>query len=188
MNHNLKELDSTQIYHIMAQTIIPRPIAWIITQDNEVINIAPFSFFMPASASPATLIVSIGNKSDGTNKDTLANIKKTNKCTICMVDDYNLEKMHFSSKELDKSISESKEFNIQTKKIYDDFPPMIENATIAYACTFNQFIDLGDCKTQPIVLNVKHIFVDDNKNFNPVARVGREYAFLGDKIEAPAIP
>ena len=71
----------------------------------------------------------------------VSNIKKTNKCTISMVDDYNLEKMHFSSKELDKSISEAEQFNIKTKNIYDDFPPMIENATVAYTCTFNQAID-----------------------------------------------
>ena len=90
MNYDLKELNATQIYHLMAQTVIPRPIAWIVTQDNDIVNIAPFSFFMPASASPATVIVSIGNKSDGTTKDTLANILKTDKCTICMVDDYNL--------------------------------------------------------------------------------------------------
>ena len=106
--------------------------------------------------------------------------------------------MHFSSKELDKSISESEQFNIKTKKIYDDFPPMIENATIAYTCTFNQTIELGDSRTQPIVLNVKNIFVDDkafsddekkrNISFNPIARIAREYAFLGENIKAPKIP
>jgi hypothetical protein len=47
------------------------------------------------------------------------------------------------------------------------------------------------------VLNVKEIFVDDavitNKerltiSFDPVARIGKSYAFLGEEIVPPAIP
>ena len=187
MLYDTNDLDATKIYHLMAKTIIPRPIAWIITQLNGVINIAPFSFFMPASSSPATLIVSIGKKSDGSDKDTFHNIKTTNKCTICMVDEYNLEKMHFSSKELSAEISEAKEFDIQTEIFSDGFPPKIKNATVAYACSFNQEIDLGDSRTIPLVLNVHKIFIDENKELKPVARVAREYAFLGENIKAPII-
>jgi len=45
-------------------------------------------------------------------------------------------------------------------------------------------------------MNVQEIFVDDEVisdkdnlaiSFNPVARVGRAYAFLGEEVEAPAI-
>jgi hypothetical protein len=48
-----------------------------------------------------------------------------------------------------------------------------------------------------LVLNVKEIFVDDriiidrerlSISFKPVARIGKSYAFLGEEIEAPAIP
>jgi flavin reductase (DIM6/NTAB) family NADH-FMN oxidoreductase RutF len=187
MLYNINKLDGTKIYHLMTKTIIPRPIAWIITEFNEIINIAPFSFFMPASSSPATLIVSIGKKNDGSDKDTFYNIKKTNKCTICMVDEYNLEKMHFSSKELPKEISESKEFNIDTEIFCKGFPPKVKNSTVAYACSFNQEINLGNNKTIPLVLNVHNIFIDDNEELKPVARIAREYAFLGKNIKAPHI-
>jgi len=187
MLYKIKELDSTKIYHIMANSIIPRPIAWIVSEDNEVINIAPFSFFAPLSAKPATLIVSIGKKRDGSLKDTIANIIKNQKCTICMVDEYNLEKMHFSSQELDKNISEADKFNIPTKRLFDTFPPIVENASIAYSCTFNQLINLIDTKTQPIVLNVENIYINEDNKFNPVARVGREYFLLGKKIKSPKI-
>ena len=83
----MKQLDTTKIYHLMAKTVIPRPIAWIITKNNGIINIAPFSFFAPLSAQPATVVVSIGTKKDGSLKDTMANIQETKKCTICMVDE-----------------------------------------------------------------------------------------------------
>lgn len=187
MIYNLEQLDTAEIYNLMSETIIPRPIAWIVTKNNNIINIAPFSFFAPLSARPATVMVSIGTKEDNSLKDTMANIQETQKCTICMVDDYNLKKMHFSSKELDNTVSEADEFNIVTKEIFDNFPPMIKNATVAYTCTFNQLIDIGDAETQPIVLNVKNIYINDNKKLNPIARVGREYSLLSDRIKVANI-
>ncbi len=194
------DLDNSQLnnkYKLMAQTIIPRPIAWVVTEDNGVINIAPFSYFIGLSSSPATVLLSIGEKSDGSMKDTLANIRKHKKCTICMVDEKNLDKMHFSSKELDKSISEAKEFEIEVDNVCTKFPPMIKDVPCAYFCDFNQEIDLGGGTTTPIILNVRHIFVSDdaitNKSrmtieFNPVARIGKSYAFLDEEIAPPKIP
>ena len=183
-------------YKLMAQTILPRPIAWVVTQNDGVINIAPFSYFIGLSSNPATVLISVGEKSDGMPKDTLANIRKHQKCTICMVEEKDLEKMHFSSKELDSSSSEAELFDIDTESLLDGYPPMIKGVPSAYFCDFNQEIDLGGATT-PIVLNVKEIFVDDraivNKerltiSFNPVARIGKSYAFLGEEIDPPKIP
>ncbi len=192
-----KDTKLNENYKLMAQTILPRPIAWVVTEDNGVINIAPFSYFIGLSSEPATVMVSVGHKSDGTPKDTLANIRKTKKCTICMVEEKDLEKMHFSSKELKKDISEAKLYDIDTKRLLSSYPPMIEGVPTAYFCELNQEIDLGDSKTIPLVLNVKEIFVDDRIitdkkrltiSFKPVARIGKSYAFLTDDIEAPKIP
>jgi len=197
MLYKIKEMDPSGIYHMMAQTVIPRPIAWIVTEDEGIINIAPFSFFTPLSSKPATVIVSIGHKSNNEEKDTFANIVKHKKCTICMVDEHHLEKMHFSSKELPKDISESELFDIATKTVVNDFPPMIEDTSVAYICTLNQIVNLGESSSTPLILNVEEIYLDDQKlenpekpkiHFDPVARVGREYALLGKRIKAPTIP
>jgi flavin reductase (DIM6/NTAB) family NADH-FMN oxidoreductase RutF len=184
-------------YQLMAQTIVPRPIAWIVTQNsNGVINIAPFSYFMGLSSNPPTMIVSIGHKSDGSEKDTLKNIRENKKCTICMVDEKLLEKMHFSSKELDASISEAEEFNIHTKNIVDSFPPMIEGTPSAFFCEFHQEIELKDSKTIPLVVEIKEQYISDaiitdkdkiTFDYAPVARVGKSYALLGKKITPPTI-
>ncbi|MEA2050527.1 MAG: flavin reductase family protein [Campylobacterota bacterium] len=191
-----KDKNINEHYKLMAQTIIPRPIAWVVTQDNGVVNIAPFSYFIGLSSQPATVLISVGHKSDGVPKDTLYNIRKHKKCTICMVDEKNLEKMHFSSKSLDKDISETEEFGIETKVMFDEFPPMVEDVPAAYFCTFNQEIDLGDSSTIPLILNVNQIYVKDenitNKerltiDFDPVARIGKSYSFLGDEITPPVI-
>lgn len=194
------DLDESKVndkYKLMAQTIIPRPIAWVVTEDAGIVNIAPFSYFIGLSSSPATVLISVGEKSNGMPKDTLANIRKNGKCTICMVDEKNLEKMHFSSKELEKSISEADEFAIETKAMFEEYPPMIQDVPCAYFCDFNQEIDLGGSTTIPLVLNVRHIYVEDSVitdkermsiEFDPVARIGKSYAFLGEEITPPVIP
>jgi len=184
-------------YKLMAQTIIPRPIAWVVTEDEGVVNIAPFSYFIGLSSSPATVLISVGHKADGSEKDTLANIRKHQKCTICMVQESDLEKMHLSSKGLSHEESEAEQFNIETIIENENFPPRIDTAPIAYYCTLNQEIDLGGGSTIPLVLNVEEIFVDDEVitdkekltiSFKPVARIGKSYAFLGEEVEAPQIP
>ena len=192
-----KDTKINETYKLMAQTILPRPIAWVVTENNGIINIAPFSYFIGLSSEPASVLISVGHKADGTPKDTLANIRKTQKCTICMVEEKDLEKMHFSSKGLDSDVSEAELFDIPTQRVVDGYPPMIEGVPSAYFCTLNQEIDLGGGTTIPLVLNVKEIFVDDriitdkerlSISFKPVARIGKSYAFLGEEIDAPVIP
>jgi len=120
INYADKEL--TQRYQLMAQTIIPRPIAWICTEDEKgTLNIAPFSYFMGLSSEPPTMIVSIGHKSDGLPKDTLKNIRESKKCTICMVDEANLAKMHLSSQELASNQSEA-QFSREFKRLFGISP------------------------------------------------------------------
>ncbi len=88
-------------------------------------------------------------------------------------------------------------FKIKTEEVFENFPPMIEDIPVAYFCEFNQEIDLGESSTIPVVLNVKQIYVKDEAitdkermsiEFNPVARIGKSYAFLGDEITPPTIP
>lgn len=198
MHFNLNK-DSTvnDTYKLMAQTIIPRPIAWVVTEDEGVVNVAPFSYFIGLSSSPATVLISVGHKADGSEKDTLTNIRKHQKCTICMVQEDDLEKMHFSSKGLNHDESEAETFGIGGMREKEAFPPRIATAPVAYYCTLNQEIDLGGSSTIPLVLNVEEIFVDDEAisdkekltiSFKPVARIGKSYAFLGQDVEAPMIP
>ncbi|MDX1809360.1 MAG: flavin reductase family protein [Sulfurospirillaceae bacterium] len=188
--------EKTDAYRLMRQAIIPRPIAWIVTE-GKVVNIAPFSYFMALTSTPATMIVSIGNKSSGEPKDTLKNIRNTKKCTICLPRDTQLEKMHFSSKELDEQTSEAEVFDIEVEKKFEDFPSMIKGAPIAFFCELYQELDIKGSGHKPIIVEIKHMYIDDtcitNKEkmyfeYPAIARIGGDYSFLGEKIKAPLIP
>ena len=46
MNIDLTELSQNQVYHTMTQTVVPRPIAWVLSEhENGKLNLAPFSYF-----------------------------------------------------------------------------------------------------------------------------------------------
>ena len=193
---DFKEKTASERYQLMASSVIPRPIAWIVTQ-GEVLNIAPFSYFTPLSSEPATLIVSIGHKADGNPKDTLRNLRESKKCVICIVDEDHFEAMHFSSKSLDALQSELEVFNIPTQDVIAGFPPMPKNIKIAFFCEYLQEVDLKGSKTIPVIVEIKHLYLNDEiitdqekigLEFSSIARVGRGYATLDKNITAPEIP
>jgi flavin reductase (DIM6/NTAB) family NADH-FMN oxidoreductase RutF len=193
---DFKDTATTDRYKLMSQLVIPRPIAWIVSGDD-VINLAPFSYFTPLSSQPATLLVSIGHRPDMTPKDTLRNLRTYKKGVICMVDEAKLESMHFSSKGLDPTQSEAEVFDIAMKKVFDDFPPMVEGVKVAFFCEYLQEVDLQGSKTIPVILEIKHLYVDDmiisdkekmSMELDAIARVGRSYAKIGEEKSAPPMP
>jgi flavin reductase (DIM6/NTAB) family NADH-FMN oxidoreductase RutF len=56
---------------LLTNLVVPRPIAWVTTQNTQgIINLAPFSFFNAVGSDPLFIIISIGNQDDGSLKDT----------------------------------------------------------------------------------------------------------------------
>ena len=181
-------------YKLMSQSIVPRPIAWIVTE-NGGLNIAPFSFFSGIASNPPTVMVAVGHKQDGTPKDTLRNIRERKTCVICSVTPAALEKMHYSSAELDHAVDEAEHFDIETVRLYEEYPPMIKGAPTAFFCTLAQEVPLEGSKTIPLFLNIDHMYLDDayanekmHFDLDVVARMGKAYATLGEHIPAPEIP
>jgi flavin reductase (DIM6/NTAB) family NADH-FMN oxidoreductase RutF len=193
---DFKDKTPSQRYFLMANSIIPRPIAWILTE-GKLLNIAPFSYFAPISSEPATLMVSIGHRADGTPKDTLRNLREHKKCVVSIVDEDHFEAMHKSSKGLDPSQSELEVFDIPVQKCVEGFPPMPEGIKVAFFCEYLQEVDLKGSTTIPVILEIKHLYLDNKiisneenitLEFSSIARTGREYANINKNINTPEIP
>ena len=193
---DFKDRVLTEKYALMSQLIIPRPIAWIVTE-GEVLNLAPFSYFTGLSSNPPTMIVSIGHRPDGTPKDTLRNLRETKKCVVCMVEEEQLEAMHFSSKGVDADVSESELFDIPMEEAVEGFPPMVKGVKAAFFCEYLQEVDLKGSKTIPVIIEIKQLYIDasiikDSEKMtlelDAIARIGKSYAKLGEKVIPPDIP
>lgn len=157
-----KDVNDLNRYKIMSDTVVPRPVAWIVTEDDGVINAAPFSYFIPLSSNPATLVVSIGQKEKDVPKDSLANILKTKKATICFVNKDNVEDVKKCALPLEKDESEIEKFEIDVKRVLEDYPPMISSTQSAMFCEYYDTVKLPG-KTTPVILEIKHQFIEDER-------------------------
>ena len=194
MVYNLENLEATNIYKLMSNLVVPRPIAWISTQSsNNILNLAPFSYFTPLSSSPATFIVSIGHKPDGSPKDTLKNLRDTKLCSISIADTNLTQQMHNSAQPLEYDESEFTSFNIETTQIDTNYPPIPKGVRVAFLGKYYKEVSLEDSKTIPTIIKIEKVYVNDSlisdkdklrlKRTNPIARVGANYFELGKEIE-----
>ncbi|EED21276.1 conserved hypothetical protein [Talaromyces stipitatus ATCC 10500] len=76
-------------YQFLISSIIPRPIALISTKSNDMLNLAPFSYFQVINHDPPMFVVSFTptnpDKGGKKEKDTLRNLKETGECVINLV-------------------------------------------------------------------------------------------------------
>ena len=94
---NLDALSPNQVYFSIIQTLIPRPIAWVLSENADGgFNLAPFSYFNAVCSDPPLVMLSIGRKPDGSPKDTRVNIEQRERFVI-----------HIAHRELAKQVTES---------------------------------------------------------------------------------
>ncbi|MGK0256432.1 MAG: flavin reductase (DIM6/NTAB) family NADH-FMN oxidoreductase RutF [Arcobacteraceae bacterium] len=180
------EINDLNRYKIMSDTVVPRPIAWIVTEDDGVVNAAPFSYFIPLSSNPAVVVVSIGQKEAGVPKDSLHNILKHKKATICFVNKDNTNDVKLCSTMLEKDKSEIEEYSIDVQRPLEDFPPMISSTQTALFCDYYQTIDIPGVTT-PVLLEVKKQYIEDgrldDRSHVHVENVGRCGAFFKAMVD-----
>ena len=88
MNLRPGDVPHGDFYQILIGAVAPRPIAWVSTLNDGLLNLAPFSFFNVVSAKPPLLGFSPSLrqiKGDPTPKDTLRNIRETSEFVVNVV-------------------------------------------------------------------------------------------------------
>jgi len=81
------EMTPHERYKLLIGTVVPRPIAFVTTVDeNGRVNAAPFSFFNCLTADPAIVAIGVENRPDMSHKDTGRNVRMTGEFTVHIVD------------------------------------------------------------------------------------------------------
>jgi len=193
---NPLDLNTSQIHKILLNAITPRPIALASTVDNnENVNLSPFSYFNVFSASPPILVFSPANRvTDNSKKDTLKNILETKEVVINLVDIDIVEPTSLSSVYFEREIDEfikSGLTKISSEKV---LPPRVLESPISFECKVNDVISLGNdggagnlviCEIVIIHINDKLLNSKgeiDPLKLNLVARMGGNY-YLDIKSE-----
>lgn len=200
MIFNFDELLPTQRYFTLTQTILPRPVAWVMSENEDAsFNLAPFSYFSAVAADPALIMISVGRKDANTPKDTKVNIEQRNDFVIHIPHDALAAEVTESSRTRPAGESEVAAQNLQTVEFEGSRLPRLKDAKVAFACERYRVEDITDSQTM-ILGVVKQVYVVDElvstlangrvsidaKGFSPLGRLGgSDYASLGEIITVP---
>ena len=135
-------------YQWMVASIVPRPIAWVSTLDEDGrSNLAPFSFFTGVGSDPPTCLICVGRKGKvevGARKDTWANIERTGEYVIHAVPDALAQPMNATSKEYPHGVDEFEVAALAKAPSERVAPPRIAEAPIAMECRLQQLHEVGE--------------------------------------------
>jgi flavin reductase (DIM6/NTAB) family NADH-FMN oxidoreductase RutF len=159
---DLAQLSPAQVYFTMIQTLIPRPIAWVLSEiERDKYNLAPFSYFNAVCSNPPLIMLSIGKKPDGSLKDTRVNIEQRRDFVVHIADRAMLEDLNQSSATLDADVSELDLLGLETTRFEGSRLPRISTCKIAYACECYEIHELGSTPQSVVYGKVNQVYVDD---------------------------
>jgi len=186
---DFKKLSPNQCYGAMIQAIVPRPIAWVLSDNGDsTYNVAPFSFFL-----------SIGKKDASEEKDTRVNIRERSNFVVHIPSTRHLEQVNTTSATLAHGESEVDKANLELVDI-NGFPlPRIVGCDIAIACNLYRIDEIGATPQAVIYGEIQSITINDDliidhpkgrlqldsQQLDPLARLGgSNFGALGDVLVA----
>jgi flavin reductase (DIM6/NTAB) family NADH-FMN oxidoreductase RutF len=193
---DLEHLSPSQVYFTMIQTLVPRPIAWVLSENADGgLNLAPFSYFTAVASDPPLILISTGRKPDGSPKDTRVNVEERSDFVVMIPHREVLEPMNASSMTLPAGESEVTKLGLATTPLPGSRLPRLTDCRVAYACQRFQVLELGHGPQALLFGRVGSVYVDDAlvevdakgrqkihaERLDPVCRLGAgEYALLGE--------
>jgi len=131
-------------YKLLVSTVVPRPIAWIVSQDLKgQLNAAPFSFFNAFAGDPPVVGIGIGSHGPGRPKDTRRNIRDTKQFVVNVVSEETAEAMNITAIEFESGVNELLEAGLTTVPSIHVKPPRIAESPAAMECELMQIVELG---------------------------------------------
>jgi flavin reductase (DIM6/NTAB) family NADH-FMN oxidoreductase RutF len=194
-------LTPAQRSKLLLATVVPRPIAWVVTRHaNGATNAAPFSFFNLVSSDPPILCLGVAARRGG-DKDTVAHIRRSGEFVVNLVPAPLAEQMNLTSLDFDAGTDELAEAGLTATPSERVDPPRIAESPVAMECELFRMLDLGN--GQSVVLGrvvAMHIRDDavldperchvDTPKLDLIARMHGSgwYARTTDRFDMPRPP
>ena len=131
-------------YYWMVATIVPRPIAWTSTLNEDgSANLAPFSFFTGITSDPPSCLICISRHGPSRKKDTRLNIERTGEYVIHVVTDALAEQMNVTSRAFPHGVDEFVEAGLDKTPSDLVAPPRVAEAPVAMECRLDRVVEVG---------------------------------------------
>lgn len=188
-------MDQQAIHKVLIGSVIPRPIALVLSKGKEgVINVAPFSHFNLAASDPAMISLGI-NRVDSKSKDTARNILHLKEFVVHIVTKDILKDANETAASLPKEESELKKTSFHLADAKWVNLPIIKEAKIILECKMIKHTKIKDGKSikvdfflaKVIGMHIADEVYADGKvlyeKLNPIGRLaGQDYTTLGEII------
>lgn len=136
----------SDIYKLMIGMIVPRPIAFVSSEDSAgVRNLAPFSYFTACSSNPPMVCFCTTIRSGPRpHKDTLENIRATGEFVVNIVSEEFAEQMNASSADVPPEVDEFVLSGLTP--IASDLvkPPRVAESKAQMECRLHQIVVISD--------------------------------------------
>ncbi len=198
MEFDFEKIPHEQAYKLVVASVVPRPVAWVVSQDRQgVLNAAPYSFFNAFSDNPVVVAIGCGPRPDKGKKDTLANIEATGEFVVNLVSAPLAEAMNITAVDFAPEVNEIAEAGLTTAPSTHIKVPRIAESPVALECRIFQFVPVGHhtiVMGRVVALHVRDDCVLDASKFyldTPrMELVGRMhgrgwYARTTDRVEIP---
>ncbi len=198
---DLDLMSSNSTYHALTQIIIPRPVAWVLTEhQNGEYNLAPFSYFSAVCSDPPIMMISVGRKPDGSEKDTYQNIIEREKFIIHIASSELAGAVTKSASVLDAGQSEIDLCGLKTERVEGFSLPRVMGPKIAMSCRFYEEKTMGNNDQHIIFGRIEKVWLDDDivlptdtgrlkidaSKVDPIGRLGgNEYTTFGEILDIP---
>lgn len=199
MYHSLDftKIKPSEAYQWMIGAIVPRPIAWVSTQNLVgIVNLAPFSFFSGVCSNPPCLSIAITRQTDGSKKDTLLNIEKMGEFVVNSSQRSFAQEINQTSMQLPYGESELDHVKLSTLPSQIVRPPRIAECLIQQECVLEKIVEVGTGGRgsstlvigRIVICHVSQSIITDGKidyrKLDPIARLGgKEWLEKGNVFE-----
>lgn len=165
MYFDLSAIDGRNTYKLMTATVVPRPIAWVVTLDRQGrVNAAPFSFFGLMSGDPPVVCVGVGARA-GAPKDTGLNLCEGGEFVVNLVSRPLLEQMNVTAIDFPPEVDELAAAGLQTAPSTKVAPPRIAASPVAFECKVDHVLDIASNRWlivgRPVAMHVRDDAVMD---------------------------
>jgi len=161
MRFDLDQVDTAIAYKLLAATVIPRPIAWVVTKSREGgLNAAPYSFFNVMGSAPPTVAIGLMADPERGFKDTARNILETGEFVVNLVPERLVRPMNLTSIDAPRGVDELALAGLQTTASAHVAPPRISDSPVAFECVTLSAVVTGPCQTV-VIGRVLAVHVDD---------------------------
>jgi flavin reductase (DIM6/NTAB) family NADH-FMN oxidoreductase RutF len=174
---------AADIYKLMVGMVVPRPIAFVSSIDEQgVHNLAPFSYFMACSANPPVVcFVATNREGPIPHKDTLRNVLATKEFVVNIVSEEFAEQMNVTSAEVGPQVDEFALAGLTPVASELVRPPRVGESHAQMECRLREVLKISDLPRSGTVIfgDIARFHVDeaiiDNFKIDPdrLKAVGR---------------